>query len=350
MKSTSKVIIGATLVMVVSLAIVLALILVLLIELYCSLLLRRRRLRNTNSNTTTTINNLPSQPVQTQHLSASPLSSFYAQGVLDAPRSFLFPAVSLRENKNENRGQSFQLYSALDVLTQEANTSPHHIGILSPSSPPTSFIASPQPTQKTPLQVGANSVCRAHEEAYGGEGGGGREHFVYISNPIYDNDASRLSRADTPFETPDTSPSRLETGSSSSSGEDEIIQPSPSSQHSVPITPPLTPMKKLPAEACSVSLRDARSLGTSGSDSVSNNGLSSSSSGSPCTSPSWHEREVYREYSGGSTAFSFSGVTMAGSPRPRQCQLKFSLDFAGLPFLFLFGCMGVLGKLLSFSI
>ena len=43
MKGASKVIMGATLVMVVSLAIVLGLILVLLVELYCSLLLRRRR-------------------------------------------------------------------------------------------------------------------------------------------------------------------------------------------------------------------------------------------------------------------------------------------------------------------
>ncbi|KAJ0030359.1 hypothetical protein Pint_13161 [Pistacia integerrima] len=208
---------GATLAMVVSLAIVLGLILVLLVELYCSLLLRRRQLRNTTSNTTTTINSIPSQPLQTQDRSASPLAS-----------------------------------------------------------PPTSFITSPQPIQETPLQVGTNSSCRANEEAnYGGDGG---EDFVYISNPIYDNDASRLSRADTPFETPDTSPSRLETGGSSGEA---------SSQHSLPITPPLTPMKKLPAEACSVSLRDARSLGPSRSDSVSNNGLSSSSSGSPCTSPSW---------------------------------------------------------------
>lgn len=108
---------------------------------------------------------------------------------------------------------------------------------------------------------------------------------MYISNPIYDNDASRVSGVNTPFETPDSSPSRLEMAGSSS-GEDEIAQPSPSSPSS-PLTPPLTPMKKLPAEASSISLRNARSLGTSVSDSNSNHGLSSSSSGSPCTSPSW---------------------------------------------------------------
>lgn len=281
MKGTSKVIMGATLVMVVSLAIVLGLVLVLLIELYCSLLLRRRRLRNTTPNTTTNI----SSPLhtQTQEQSASPLSSFYAQGVLDAPRSFLFPAVSSKETKVEMKNQSFQLHhSVLDIHTQEPNTSPHCLGIISPSSPSTSFITPPQPIQETTAQVGSNSAC--DDKACGGGIGG--EHFVYISNPIYDNDACRLSRADTPFETPDTSPSRLKSGGGSSS-EDEIAQASPSSPQSVPNTPPLTPMKKLPAEACSVSLRDARSLGTSGSDSVSNNGHSSSSSGSPCTSPSW---------------------------------------------------------------
>ncbi|KAL5835989.1 hypothetical protein ACOSQ4_015486 [Xanthoceras sorbifolium] len=281
MKDSSKVIMGATLVMVVSLAIVLGLVLVLLVELYCSLLLRRRRLPNT---TTTTINNTssssPSQALQAQDSSPSPLSSFYAQGVLDAPRSFFFPAVSSKENNVEIKNQSLKLHSVLEIQTQESNMSHHHMGIISPPSPSTS----PQPIQENPIQVGTNDAV------YGGSGGccggGCREHFVYISNPIYDNDASRLmSRADTPFETPDTSPSRLETDGSS--GEDEIAQPSPSSEQSLPVTPPLTPMKKLPAEACSAALRDAGSLGTSGSDSVSNNGISSSSSGSPRTSPSW---------------------------------------------------------------
>lgn len=281
MKGASKVIVGATLVMVVSLAIVLGLVLVLLIELYCSLLLRRRRLRNTTPNTTTNISS--SLPTQTQEQSASPLSSFYAQGVLDAPRSLLFPDVSSKETKVEMKNQSFQPHhSVLDSHTQEPNTSPHCLGIISQSSPPTPFITSPRPTQDTAAQVGSNSA--RNDKARGGSIGG--EHFVYISNPIYDNDASRLSMADTPFETPDTSPSRLESGGGSSS-EDEIAQASPSSPQPVPNTPPLTPMKKLPAEACSVSLRDARSLGTSGSDSVSNNGHSSSSSGSACTSPSW---------------------------------------------------------------
>lgn len=286
MKGASKVIMGATLVMVVSLAIVLALVLVLLAELYCNLLLRRRRLRKTFNNTaasttTTTItaspttNNSSTQAPQTQNQSPStPLSSYYAQGVLQAPRSLFFPAVSCKEERDQHP----QLHHVLEVHTQEPSASPQQIGLIN-TQPPTSFVTSQHQIREISMQIGSNNVCNDKPCA----GGGGQ--FVYISNPIYDNDASRQSRVDTPYETPGSSPSRLETGGSS--GDEEIAQPSSSSPHSISVTPPLTPMKKLPAEACSVSLRNARSLGTSGSDSVSNNGLSSSSSGSPCTSPSW---------------------------------------------------------------
>ncbi|XP_002514319.2 uncharacterized protein LOC8284810 [Ricinus communis] len=296
MKEASKVIMGATLVMVVSLAIVLGLVLVLLAELYCTLLLRRRQLLITSSNPTTTtatatiISASPaanaSSPEHSlpQNHSASP-HSYYAPGILQAPRSLFFPAASYKENKAaETKNQLSQLHHILDVHTQELNTSPQRIGLVKTSPSSTSLATLPHQIREIPIQI---SSANANDKAcIGGVG----ESFVYISNPIYDNDASRPSRVETPFETPDSSPSRLETGgssSSSSSGEEEIAQPSPSSPRSLPLTPPLTPMKKLPAEACSVSLRDARSLGTSGSDSVSINGLSSSSSGSPCTSPSW---------------------------------------------------------------
>ncbi|KAI9081366.1 hypothetical protein K1719_036707 [Acacia pycnantha] len=69
----------------------------------------------------------------------------------------------------------------------------------------------------------------------------------------------------TSFETPDTSPSRLERSGSSSGGneDDDKVEAEESG------SPPLFPMKKLPAEACSVSLSNGRSLGTSGSDSHS---------------------------------------------------------------------------------
>ncbi|KAG6658480.1 uncharacterized protein LOC122308295 [Carya illinoinensis] len=283
MRGTSKVIMGATLVMLVSLAIVLGLILVLLAELYCSLLLRRRQLRTTTSgaatvtvNSTRATTNASSSPssLPKDQSSPSPHSSFYAQGVLQAPRSLLFPAISPKEdNAEETKKQHSQLHHVIDFQLQESGTSPRQIGlVLSTSSPPTPLT----PIQQVHIQGAGNG---SHDKA-----GAFEKHFVYISNPIYDENAGP-SRVDTPFETPDTSPSRLETDGSS--GDDKEVPQSSACNPSSPGTPPLTPMKKLPAEACSISLRDARPLGTSGSDSNSKDGLSSSSSGSPCTSPSW---------------------------------------------------------------
>ncbi|XP_021277191.1 uncharacterized protein LOC110411383 [Herrania umbratica] len=304
MKGASKVIMGATLVMVVSLAIVLGLIVVLLAELYCSLLLRRRQLKESTSDATisnTATATAAASPTNTtssrspqghnqDHQSTSPLSSFYAQGVLHAPRNFLFPSLPCKQKKKlEKENHLTLLHQVLEVHPQESNTSSQQIGILSSTSPTTSFATtSPRPVQEISVQVGTGSttITTCKEKACGAPRA---ENFVYISNPIYDNDAAgRPIRADTPFETPDTSPSRLES-SGSSGDDDEKAQPSDPVRvlYSPPMTPPLSPMKKLPAQACSVSLRDARSLGTSASDSNSNNGLSSSSSGSPCTSPSW---------------------------------------------------------------
>ncbi|KAL2555193.1 uncharacterized protein Fot_08812 [Forsythia ovata] len=188
-KSTSKIVMGATIVMIVIVALVLAVVLILLAQLYCSLFLRRR-----NKSRFSPTNSIPATPQQINGLSAAPssLSSFYSQGVLPAPRNFLFPAISTDLEKQNS-------------------------------------------------QVDSSSM----------------KQFVYISNPIYDTP---------PFLTPNTSPSQLE----------ETIE-----------TPPLTPMKKLPDEGCSVSLRDARSLCTTASDSNSNNYcISTSSLGSPSTSPS----------------------------------------------------------------
>lgn len=275
---------GATLVMVVTLAVVLVLIFVLLAELYCSLLLRRRHLRNSNSNSTlptaTTqpitarANASPSHTTSLPQQESPPFNSIYAQGVLQAPRSILLPAISVKEEKVGPRKQNHysEFHQVLQIRIQPQELNPN----ASPSPPPSFIsIASSKPN---PLP-GSTIENLRHDDKRGGEG----EHLVYISNPIYENDESQVSGANTPFETPDTSPSRLE--KSDSSEEDEAT--SPCVTHSPPsCTPPLTPMKKLPAEACSVSLRDARSIGTSCSDSRSNNGLSSSS-GSPCTSPSW---------------------------------------------------------------
>ncbi|KAK7364046.1 hypothetical protein VNO80_12385 [Phaseolus coccineus] len=278
MKGTSKFIMGTTLVMVVSLAIVLGLILVLLAELYCSLLFHRRQLRKkTNANTipisttqaTTTTSNAP--PSHTPHSPSPPFTNVYSQGVLQAPRSFLFPCKD------------------------EPNATPRGIGLVSVSSSSSSlasFLARAPPPQSlqqdNTLQGGANEK----------PSGGGLEHLVYISNPIYENELQlKSSRVNTPFETPDTSPSGLE--GSGSSGKDDDRNNGGAAEgsscgcsHSPPsLTPPLIPMKKLPTEGSSVSLRDATSLGTSGSDTQSINGPSSSSSSdTPSThspSPSW---------------------------------------------------------------
>ncbi|QCD92110.1 hypothetical protein DEO72_LG5g171 [Vigna unguiculata] len=259
MKPTSKFIMAATLVMVVTLAIVLGLILVLLAELYCSLLLHRRHLRKKTTipisaaPAATTISKPP--PLLTPHSPPSPppppppsFTTVYSQGVLQAPRSFLFPCKD------------------------EPNPTPRGIGLVSvsSSSPLASFLArAPPPPQS--LQP-----C-----------GGGMEHLVYISNPIYENESEvKASRVNTPFETPNTSPSRGSSGEDHDDDDDR--NGGADCSHSPPsLTPPLTPMKKLPAEGSSVSLRDATSLGTSGSDTQSINGPSSSSSDTPSTSPSW---------------------------------------------------------------
>ncbi|KAI9128938.1 hypothetical protein K1719_000421 [Acacia pycnantha] len=283
MKGTSKVIMGATLIMVVTLAVVLGLILVLLTELYCSLLLRRRRhLRasaaasaSTAAATTIRTNASPSSPTshprQHHHHPPPPLfTSIYAQGVLQAPRNFLSPLVSSREELTVAKKQLVELHhQAIQIQTRDLIASPRHLGLLSASSSP------PQPIQEAHDSVqGSNDTSK--ETICG-------EHLVYISNPIYENDdeSKGSSGSDTPFQTPHTSPSRLET--IGSSGEDETALASPSCN-----TPPLSPMKKLPAEASSVSLKDATTLlGNSGSISHSGSGRSSTSSATPCTSPSW---------------------------------------------------------------
>ncbi|KAF6176316.1 hypothetical protein GIB67_011105 [Kingdonia uniflora] len=225
MEGKSKLIMGATLVMMVSLAMVLALLIVLLAELYCSLLLRRDR-----RSLPMTITNPSPTPIKEP--SSGPLTSSTVGVLLNAPRNFLFPTIMIPNVEEPPKTQTRIQESVQGPATFEASSSYTH-----------------------------------------------DEHFIYISNPIYDNETcSKLSKVCTPFETPETSPSHLEMGSWSSEDDDESINIK---------TPPLTPMKKLPVEGCSVSLRDARFLATSGSGSDSNQGLSSSSSGSPCTSPSW---------------------------------------------------------------
>ncbi|XP_021723722.1 uncharacterized protein LOC110691097 [Chenopodium quinoa] len=259
---------------VIVLAIVLLLVLILLAELYCSLFLRRRKIKAGKPDSNP--ENPASQPQQPlEQLVPSPLSSFYAQGVLDAPRSFLFPKLpSKRENRAESddieRPKHGKLHQFLRVQ------SPQQIGLASTlsHSPSPSFIP-----VITPHQQSDENPEIVPED-------GKEKNFMYISNPIYDNEVARPSRVATPFETPDSSPSQLDRSGSSGDDEEERDDENLGTSSS-PSSLPLSPMKELPAKAASVSLRDARSLGPSASESNSHIGRSSSSSDSPRTSPSW---------------------------------------------------------------
>ncbi|XP_068636893.1 uncharacterized protein [Aristolochia californica] len=105
----------------------------------------------------------------------------------------------------------------------------------------------------------------------------GTNHFVYISNPIYDQVAAGVGgggtsdSSTTPFETPDSSPSHLEIATGCKEVEEEGDADS--------FSPPIAPMKKLPPSAASITL-----------SATTDSNLASSSSSSfspPSNSPSW---------------------------------------------------------------
>ncbi|KAJ8635063.1 hypothetical protein MRB53_009330 [Persea americana] len=259
MRSMPKLVMGVTLIMGASLLLVLALVLVLLAELYCSLLSKRSRPQI--GNTAASHQGSEEDPPIAAALptaSLSPGGSAYDQGVLRAPpKGLLFP--TLKEHLQQSH--------------HACGTSLHFMGLISTSSLPTpSLVLSrcpPAPPQLPTIVTAFEENNSIVEEDGSGNtdfaaGGGGGDNFIYISNPIYDSEEAHI--VDTPFQTPDTSPSQL-------------LSPSPSPPTNY--TPPLTPMKKLPPSASSVTLMDGRSLGTD------SNADSSSSSGSPCTSPSW---------------------------------------------------------------
>lgn len=262
MKGSSRGVMGETLAMVVSLVLVLGLILVLLAELYCSFFLNRRRLRITSSTTAVAATAAsPPQPSQPLHQSTIPFGALlYSQEALHhSHRSFLFPSVPTKDDDDKQELKNHFHSHTLQIQLEPSTTNTN------PPRPPFKL----HPIQELPLQASPSASDQ--------------ENHVYISNPIFDNDES--SPEGTAFETPGSSPSQLEM--EGSSGGDDNGSPSSRSQET-PSTPPLTPMKKLPAEACSVSLSAARLMGSSGSDSNSNNGASSSSSsGNLCTPPSW---------------------------------------------------------------
>ncbi|KAL8265290.1 hypothetical protein R6Q59_023420 [Mikania micrantha] len=216
---SSNLMMGLTLVLVVCLAVVLGLVLVLLAEPYCSILIHRRH------TITTGAADIGDEAGYTVNNPPPSLTNLYTQSVLTAPRNILYSSISGK-----------------DVEKQQ--------------------------------QVPPSSENQENEQ-----------HMVYISNPMYNGDENeRKSRVvrNTPFETPDTSPSRLETEERSSSDDDDDDDDGRleeiTSAKLVVATLPLTPMKKLPE-----TVEDG-----GGGDSNSNNGVSStSSSGTPFPSLSW---------------------------------------------------------------
>ncbi|MBA0773979.1 hypothetical protein Gotri_009222, partial [Gossypium trilobum] len=149
-------------------------------------------------------------PLDNQTQSTSPLSSFYAQGVI------------------------------------------HQFGILSLVSPSTSLATSPNPVQEISTRIGTGTTTTNCKEKL-------TVLFlvmVWIILLTYRIlfTAMMLAAACQIL--------RLRgLGNNGSSGDDEKAEPW--------MTSPSSPMKNLPAQACPVSLRDARSLVTSGSDSNS---------------------------------------------------------------------------------
>ncbi|KAI3754259.1 hypothetical protein L1987_54038 [Smallanthus sonchifolius] len=222
---SSNLMMGLTLVLVVCLAVVLGLVLVLLAELYCSILLRRRDTTTTTTDAAVDTATNPTPPS---------LPNLYTQSILAAPRNILYPFVA----------------GAGDDVEKQ---------------------------QHVPENQENNQDL---------------DHLVYISNPMYDGDENgrkSMVAGNTPFETPDTSPSRLETEDTSSGDDDDDDGGGGEKGEEITsaktgVTPPLTPMKKLPAK-----VNDGDGDGDGGGgDENSNNGVSSSSSsGTPCTSLSW---------------------------------------------------------------
>ncbi|XP_057538060.1 uncharacterized protein LOC130815588 [Amaranthus tricolor] len=247
---------GATMAILIILAIVMCLVFVLLAELYCSILLRRRKLNDKNPDQSMVANpRNPQQPQNQNQLIPSPLSSFYAQGVLDAPRNFLFPKLPINTEIDE-RPKHGKLHQFLRVQ------SPQLLGLAS-SSLSSSTLQMQQPNSKPEINI---------EVEFEGK------NLMYISNPIYDNEVSGVGA--TPFETSDSlPPSQLDRNEEKKENEKEMKWS--------PCSLPLSPMKEVPAKADeSVCLRDAGCLGSSCSE--SNTRIAQfSSSASPHTSPSW---------------------------------------------------------------
>ncbi|XP_031479890.1 uncharacterized protein LOC116250405 [Nymphaea colorata] len=250
---------GEAVVIVLSFVLLLALLLLfILAELYYTLVLKSRLRLPTAAPTAVPLVPAADSPPRAEiPLSSSPTA------LEDVPK--LFPNGLYAPGVFTNPGFLFSIKE--ETLMEEDPESPcsfptnlHFIGLLHPSKAATTVTAAADRTSPSlPVPARANSS---------GDGG-----FVCISNPIYEVSVT-ISNDTTPFETPVSSPSKLDGVESppyslpllaAEAGEDVI-------------TPPLTPMK-LPLMASSVHLADKSLVSSSCSD--------CSSSESVCTSPSW---------------------------------------------------------------
>ncbi|CAN6449752.1 unnamed protein product [Victoria cruziana] len=246
---------GGAVVIVLCLVLLLALLLVFIFaELYYTSVLRSRLGLPTSATTAVPMVHAAESPAHAEiPLSGSPT---YSE---DVPK--LFPNGLYSPGVFANPGFLFSIKE--EAIAEETLESPstfptdlHFIGLLHPSKAATSVTYSADPASPS-LPVRANSP---------GDG-----EFVCISNPIYEVSVT-ISNDTTPFETPVSSPSKLDDNSGTESPPPITAEPEDV------MTPPLTPMK-LPLTASSVRLADKSLLSSSCSD--------CSSSESVCTSPSW---------------------------------------------------------------
>ncbi|KAG1363182.1 hypothetical protein COCNU_11G000090 [Cocos nucifera] len=239
---------GAALTIALSLALLFTLLSVLLADLLCSLICCRKHRSQTAAPDASDAAVAAAAAAAEEDPPTPPLSfPFYAHGVLQAPTTFLLTIPKLEA--------ATAAAAALPPKQVECKSRmPLTVENESPSVP-----ASP---------------C-IHRISFASVNSAAPDHFVCISNPIYDGIGGGDDMG-TPFETPDASPSHW--------GLEEETE----SDYS----PQLTVMKKLPSMApqafSAVSLMDGRpSLATSVSATETYRVSSSSSSYSLCCSPSW---------------------------------------------------------------
>ncbi|CAL9149974.1 unnamed protein product [Musa hybrid cultivar] len=224
MRGTSKLAMGAALTVAVSLALVFTLLLVLLVDLFCSLLCCRSRRCETTTTTSPGLSSAAASAAEKMEPPPPFSTALGFPGVLQAPTSFLLSIPKL------------EAAAAMPPTSERVDC---HFSMAT-SSP------------------GIRRISSASSDSISAD------HFVRISNPIYDGVGGSLT---TPFETPGTSPSHFRFE------EDEAE-----------CSPALTAMRKLPPMRRTASFVGLRSAATSVSAAETCRVSVSSSSDS---SPSW---------------------------------------------------------------